>query len=269
MSETHPALIRANGSKVIQLSHSQTTTTPMKKRIGLLGGISHESTITYYRALMEKYFQKNGDYYYPEVVIFSLDFQKCTDYENTKNTPVYIDYILTGITALKAAGADVVAMCANSPHAMYSEVSERAGVPMISIVETCAAQAKRQQIKSALLLGIKFTMQSSFYLDVFTKESITIVTPSEAEQNEINSIIFKELVIGTINPESKRRFLEIIESYPCDAVILGCTEIPQLIGQQDTKKIVLNPLDLHVDALLAYSLGEEGNTPLLMVRAKV
>lgn len=228
----------------------------MKKRIGLLGGISHESTIVYYRELMRRYFQKTGDYYYPEVIIFSLDLQKFTDYEDTHNTSAYIEYILTGINGLKAAGSDFIAMTANSPHAVFPEISRQAGIPMISIVETTAKEAKKQNVKRALLLGIKFTMQSSFYPDVFKREGIEIITPKESKQDEINSIIFKELAIGNINLDSKQRFLDIIDSYESDAVILGCTEIPFLIGQCDVKRKVLNPLDLHVDAILEYSLSK-------------
>lgn len=185
----------------------------MKKRIGLLGGISYESTIKYYELLMQRYFEKKQDYYYPEIVIHSLDFQKFTDLENSGNTQEYINYIVSGVDALKKAGVDFVAMAANSPHAVFSQVQAKAQVPMISIVKVTAQEAKKRAIQKALLLGIKFTMQSRFYHDVFKKHGIEIMTPKGKEQDKINRIIFEELVIGKINPESKRTFLNIIEAY--------------------------------------------------------
>lgn len=227
----------------------------MKKRIGLLGGISYESTIKYYELLMQRYFKKKQDYYYPEIVIYSLDFQKFTDLENSGNTQEYINYIVSGVDALKKAGVDFVAMAANSPHAVFPQVQAKAQVPMISIVKVIAEEAKKRAIQKALLLGIKFTMQSRFYHDVFKKNGIEIVTPKEKEQDEINRIIFQELVIGIKKPESKKTFLTIIEAYDADAVILGCTEIPLLISEHDTRKIVLDPLSLHVDAILAKSIS--------------
>lgn len=226
------------------------------KRIGLLGGISHESTIMYYALLMQKYFEKKHDYYYPEVVIFSLDFQKFTDFERSGDTHGYVEYILSGIRSLEYAGVDFIAMTANSPHAVFPTVSAQARVPMISIVETVATEAQKNGVKRSLLLGIKFTMQSSFYPDVFTKRGMEIIVPQGSDQNEIDQIIFQELVIGAIRPESKKRVLEIIESYDTDTVILGCTEIPLLIGIDDTEKKVLNPLALHVKAILDFSLNE-------------
>ncbi|MCW3979041.1 MAG: amino acid racemase, partial [Candidatus Bathyarchaeota archaeon] len=158
----------------------------MAKRIGILGGISHESTLRYYELIHEKYYRRRGDYHYPEVVVFSLGFQRFTDLEDRGDTEGYIDYIMEGVRSLEAAGAEFVVMAANSPHAVFDQVQKRAGVPMISIAEVTAKEAEREGLKTLLLTGIRFTMQSSFYREVCGRHGIEVVTPSEEEQDEID-----------------------------------------------------------------------------------
>ena len=227
----------------------------MARRIGVLGGISHESTMRYYGLIHEKYYQRRGNYHYPEVVIFSLDFQRFTDLEARGDADGYIEYIMEGIRSLEKAGADFIVMAANSPHSVFEEVEEMCRVPMISIVEATAERAEREGMRTLLLTGIKFTMQSTFYQDVFRRRRIEVVTPSDEEQEEINSIIFGELVLGVFREESRRRLLEIVESRDVDGVILGCTELPLIISQEDTNVRLLDTVEIHVDAALELSLS--------------
>ncbi len=226
----------------------------MSKRIGILGGISHESTARYYTLLHEKYHERMGDYHYPEVVVFSLDFQRFTDYENTDRDG-YVEYIMHGVRGLECAGAELVVMAANSPHAVYREVSEAAAVPMISIADAAAEKAAELGLERVLLLGIKFTMQSTFYHEKLGERGVAVVTPDEGEQDEINRIIFDELVIGVHREKSKERLLEIVGGYPVDGVVLGCTELPLIIGEGDTGLAVLDTVDIHVEAALDYALS--------------
>ena len=226
----------------------------MSKRIGILGGISHESTARYYTLLHEKYHARMGDYHYPEVVVFSLDFQRFTDHEN-RDRDAYVDYIMHGVRGLEDAGAEFIVMAANSPHAVYREVSEAAMVPMLSIADATAMKAAGLGLERVLLLGIKYTMQSTFYQEKLAEHGVAVVTPDEAEQDEINHIIFDELVIGVHRDESKERLLEIMGGYPVDGVILGCTELPLIIGEGDTGLTVLDTVDIHVEAALDYALS--------------
>lgn len=228
----------------------------MEKRIGILGGISHESTLRYYELIHEKYYRRRGDYHYPEVVVFSLDFQRFTDLEDRGDTEGYIDYIMEGVRSLEKAGAEFVVMAANSPHAVFDEIQERAVVPLISIVEVTAEEARREGLRTLLLLGIRFTMRSTFYREVCGRHGIEVVTPSEEEQVEINRIIFDELVLGIISDKSRQRLLEIIGGHDVDGVILGCTELPLIMGQEDTEVRVLDTVELHVEAMLDYSLSQ-------------
>lgn len=226
----------------------------MKKTIGILGGISLASTIQYYKLITDLYYEQCKDYYYPEINIKSLDFQYFTDLEDEKRTDEYIDYIIKGINSLKAAGSDFVIMAANSPHSVYPQVADKIDIPMISIVETTAKKAIELNLKKVLLTGIKYTMQESFYQNGFNKHGIKVITPNEIHQDEINDIIFKELVINKISDKTRLRMLEIINSYDVEGVILGCTELPLLLQQKHSNLKLLDTLSLHAKAALDFSL---------------
>jgi len=226
----------------------------LAKRIGILGGISHESTIKYYKFILSKYFVKKRDYHYPEIVIFSLDLAKLTGFEDSGDIDGYIQYIMAGIQALENSGAHFIVIAANSPHSVFEIIQERANVPLISIVEVTAKEAHKHGMKKVLLMGIKYTMQSPFYKDVFKNRGIQVVTPTEKEQEEINRIIFDELVIGIFKDKTRKRLLEIINGHQKDGVILGCTELSLFLNQEDTEVKLLNTLELHAQAALEYSL---------------
>lgn len=221
-----------------------------KKRLGILGGISYESTAKYYELFHQKYFQKFGNYYFPEVVVMSLDFQKFTDYEDTNDMKKYITYISSGIKVLENARADVIIMAANSPHSVFDEIQQRTSVPMISIVEVTAEQAHKKGYKKLLLFGIRYTMQKNFYAPICAKYGIEVMVPSDREQREINDIIFQELCIGKIHDASREKLIEMIDRYKPDTTILGCTELPLLLDEKNTERKLLNPMDIHLNAAL-------------------
>lgn len=224
-------------------------------RIGILGGMSYESTIKYYDLILQKYFEIYNDYNYPEIVIFSLNFQKVIDYELGNEKEKYIEYLMGGIKSLENAGVNFIVMSANSPHAIYRDLENLSNVPILSIVKVTIEKAKNEKMKTLLLLGIKFTMQSTFYQEYSKKLGIDIITPTEGEQDEIDKIIFDELVIGFYRQESKKRLLQIINKYDVDGVILGCTELPLILSQKDTKIRLLDTVELHVEAALNYYLS--------------
>ena len=228
------------------------------KKVGILGGMSYESTIKYYDLLLQKYYEKYQDYHYPEVLIFSLDFQKVIDCELGDDENIYVNYLMEGINSLQNGGSDFIVMAANSPHAVYDKLILKSKVPILSIVEATAQKAKKNNLKNLLLLGIKFTMQSSFYKDTFAKLKMKVKTPVESEQDVINKIIFDELVIGKFTVESRDSLLKIINSYDVDGVILGCTELPLILHQNDTNVILLDTVEIHVEATLNYCLEQSG-----------
>ena len=226
------------------------------KKVGILGGMSYESTIKYYDLLLQKYFDRYQDYHYPEVLIYSLNFQKVIDYELGDNEGIYVNYLMDGIKSLQNGGADFIIMAANSPHAVYDRLIQKSEVPILSIVETTAEKAKSKNLRKLLLLGIKYTMQSSFYKDYFAKSDMEVITPLDSEQDIINQIIFDELVIGKFTKESKSMLLKIIKNYDVDGVILGCTELPLILQQNDTKIVLLDTVEIHVETALQYCLEQ-------------
>jgi aspartate racemase len=229
----------------------------MAKRIGILGGISHESTARYYQLIHEKYYVRRDDYHYPEVVVYSLDFQRFTDLENG-DREAYIAYIMQGVRGLEAAGAELIIMAANSPHAVYADVADAASVPVLSIAEATMERAECMGLRRLLLLGIKFTMQGTFYQEAGARHGVQVVTPSEPEQDDVDRIVFSELVIGVHREESRRRLLDIIDTYPVDGVILGCTELPLILEQGDAELPLLDTMDIHVEAALDHALAGLG-----------
>jgi aspartate racemase len=179
------------------------------------------------------------------------------DYELGDDRVKYVNYLMTGINSLQDAGTRFIVMAANSPHAVYDDLVKLTKVPILSIVHTTAERAKQEGMKKLLLLGIKFTMQSTFYPDYCGEIGIEVITPSEKEQDLIDKIIFDELVIGFFKQESKLELLDIISRYDTDGVILGCTELPLILSQKDTELKLLDTVELHVESALKYYLSLE------------
>lgn len=227
----------------------------MTKRIGILGGISTESTLRYYDRIIKGYYDRRQDCHYPEIVIFSLDFQRFTDAENSGDTDAYVSEIMTGITALEQAGAAFILMAANSPHAVFDQVEALAHVPLLSIVHVTAREGQRRELRTLLLLGIRVTMQGSFYQDACRARGIYVITPSDHEQDRIDAIIFEELTRGIFKDRSRAAILHIIGQHDVDGVILGCTELPLLLQQHHTHVPLLDTLALHAEAALDLALS--------------
>lgn len=226
-----------------------------RKRIGILGGMSYESTIKYYELILQKYYQQFHDYHYPEIIIFSLDFQKIIDLEHSDELNSYIDYLMEGVSSLENAGVSFIIMAANSPHAVFKELETYSKVPLLSIVHATGEQAEKMNLYKLLLLGIKFTMQSTFYQTYFKSLGMEVITPSEVEQDDINTIIFDELVIGKIEDASKTKLLKIIKNYGVDGIILGCTELPLILHQTDIEIPLLDTVMIHVNKILNHFLS--------------
>jgi len=228
-----------------------------RKRIGLLGGISHESTARYYTTLHRKYFERCGNHQFPEVVVYSLNFQQFTDLENGPDPAAYINYIRTGIDGLLRAGVEGIAMTANSPHAVYDHLVDECPVPVLNLIEAVCAYAAERNLRTLLLLGIKFTMQSDFYQRTGDRHGLSISTPCATAQDRIEQIIFSELSHGDIRATSRAAIQSMVGDHPCDGVILGCTELPLLIGPNDLTVPSLDTIDIHTERILDWALSPD------------
>ena len=227
---------------------------PEMKRIGILGGISHYTTIEYYSRIMNLYKNLYNDINYPEIVIYSLSHGRFKEYEDTNRMDEYVDYISQGINGLIHSGAEIIALAANSPHRVMNELKKRFDVPIISAIDSAYHEAQRLEIQKGLLLGIKFTMQSTFYQERFKEGGIDLITPGNQEQDIINDIIFNKFNGQTIDQASIDTILNIISGYPVDGVILGCMRLPVFFNEQTAGGVnLVNTLDRHIEEILENS----------------
>ena len=222
------------------------------KKIGIIGGISHFTTIEYYNRLMDLYKSQYGTLDYPEIIIYSLSHGLFKEYEDNQQIDKYVDYISYGIEKLIIAGAEVIALAANSPHRVFDILQNKFEITMVSAVESALKESQRLNIKKGLLLGIKFTMQSNFYQDKFRHAGIELITPDNEEQEIINNIIYNKLINGQdIDLESKSHILKIILNYSVDGIILGCMRLPVFFNNKTVPELnLVNTLDKHIEAIL-------------------
>jgi len=222
------------------------------KKIGILGGISHYTTIEYYTRLMDLYKIQYGNIDYPEIIIYSLSHGLFKEYEDNQQMDEYVDYISYGIERLISAGAEVIALAANSPHRVFDILQNKFEIPIVSAVDSVLKESQKLHIKRGLLLGIKFTMQSTFYQDRFKHAGIDLITPNIEEQDIINDIIFNRLTAGKdIDADSKDHILKIISNYSVDGIILGCMRLPVFFNKRTVPELnLVNTLDQHIEAIL-------------------
>ena len=218
-------------------------------RVGLVGGIGPESTIDYYRLLMAA-----G---HTSIVIDSLDVARLVGWMTRNELPAAADYLVAALQRLAAAGAEVAIICANTPHIVFDDVQRRSPVPLVSIVEAVGDHVAALGLRRAALCGTRFTMQASFYPDVFARRGLTIVLPNQQEQTLIHDKYLGELLKGQFLPATRSAILAIVEAMVArdgiEAVILGGTELPILLREPSHAGIpLLDTTKIHVDALLRY-----------------
>lgn len=217
------------------------------KRIGLLGGIGPASTRLYYDLLIDRARRLSG--HSPEIVLFSLDFELFTHFENT-NDAAYVEMIVDGCRVLRDAGAEVLAMAANSPHARFDAVVSEVGRPLVHIAEAVCRQAAVLGVERPLLLGIPVTLRSAFYREIGKSYGLDVRIPDPVDHDLLRRVVFEELTHGRIRPESRDDLLALLADRPVDGLILGCTELALLIEQKHVHVPLLDSTSIHVDAIL-------------------
>lgn len=228
------------------------------KNIGIVGGLSPESTIIYYKHIIQCYYEKFKDYNFPEIIIYSVSFQKYVEWGSKDKLDIITNDLNNAVNALKRAGADFGIIAANTPHLVFDEVSKNTKLPLISIIDATAEEIQKENFKTIGLLGTIFTMSKDFYKNGLLKYDIKTIVPKKEDQEFISRVIYRELTRGKIKSESKRKFLEIIEKLKkegTEGVILGCTEIPLLISQEDCEIKLFNTAIIHAEKALNYALG--------------
>jgi len=230
------------------------------KKLGIIGGLGPESTIEYYRTIIELYRQRQPDGTYPYFIINSIDLTKGLNFMQMEDLPGMADYLLSEIAVLARTGVDFGLISANTPHIVFDQIAPKSPIPLISIVEATCAAAKVQKMKSVGLLGTRFTMQATFYSKVFAREGIDVVVPDLPDQDYVHEKYFSELVPGRFLPETRVGLLAIVDKLKTkngiNGVILAGTELPLILTEEMHHGVpLLNTTKIHcqaaVDAMFA------------------
>jgi aspartate racemase len=219
------------------------------KTIGLIGGMSWESTVEYYKIINELVTEKLGGIHSAKIIMHSFDFQEIEELQHSGKWDELTDLLVEKAILLKNAGADFIVICTNTMHLMADDIEKRANIKVVHIAEATGDAIINKKMNKVALLGTKFTMQKDFYKKVLKdKYNIQTIIPNEEDMQIIHDIIYNELVIGKITHESKTKYINIIEKLAKDGaegVVLGCTEIPLLIKQDDVSIPIFDTTEIH------------------------
>ena len=229
----------------------------MYKRIGIIGGLSPESTVEYYLYLTRTYTQRFGTSAYPEVIIYSVSFQSYADWPALGRWDLVAHGLSETARKLEAAGADFIVISANTMHMVVNEVRQAVRIPVLSLLDVVAEAVAGRGFKTVGLLGTRYTMEQDFFPRALASRGIETLVPEAEERQYINAVIYNELVKGQINPAARQGYVEIIQRLArrgAEGVILGCTEIPLLVSEADAGLPLFNTTTLHAEAALEYAL---------------
>jgi aspartate racemase len=229
------------------------------KTIGIIGGMSWESTVTYYQIMNETVKQELGGFHSAKILLYSVDFSEIERCQAEGDWKKCGDILASAAESLEIAGADFLAIATNTMHKVVPQIQKRIHIPIVHIAEVTAEELKQNHITTVALLGTKYTMTQEFYKEKLENAGITVLIPEAQEIEVVNSIIYDELCLGSILQTSKERYLQIIETLKkrgAQGVILGCTEIGLLIKQEDTDLPVFDTTRIHAVKAAKLSLEE-------------
>lgn len=228
------------------------------KTIGLLGGMSWESTLTYYKIINEAIKAELGGLHSAKIILFSVDFDEIEQCQARGDWDKSGDILASAAQSLEKAEADFIVICTNTMHKVAPRVQAAIRIPILHIAEATAEELRQARILRVALLGTKYTMTQSFYKDKLVAAGIDVLIPEAADIEVVNRVIYKELCLGAVSPASKAEYLRIIDSLAqrgAEGVILGCTEIGLLIGQKDTALPVFDTTRIHAQRAALLSLA--------------
>ncbi|MDJ0782555.1 MAG: aspartate/glutamate racemase family protein [Desulfosarcinaceae bacterium] len=229
------------------------------KTIGLIGGMSWESTQTYYRILNETVKARLGGLHSAKILLYSVDFGEVEAWMRADDWAA-VEHHLTRIARrLKRAGADLLLICTNTMHRLAAAVEAAAELPLLHIADPTADAIKARGLQRVALLGTRITMEAPFYRQRLETGGLAVLTPTASQRQQVDEIIFKELCLGKILPASRIVYRDIIADLAAagaQGVILGCTEIGLLIGPQDSPLPLFDTTELHAQAAVEMAMAE-------------
>ncbi|MCK5820759.1 MAG: aspartate/glutamate racemase family protein [Bacteroidales bacterium] len=230
------------------------------KTIGMIGGMSWESSLEYYRILNEQIKEKLGGLHSAQCLMYSVDFGPIAQLQHDNNWEELTRVMVEAGQKLEKGGADFIIICTNTMHKMAEEVGAGVSIPLIHIADATAEEIKKLGLKTVALLGTRFTMEQNFYKGrLAEKHGLKVLIPDDTDMDIIHRIIYKELCLGTILEDSKSEYLRIIEKLidqGAEGIILGCTEIPLLVKQEDVSVPILDTTQLHAEAAVEFAVKE-------------
>jgi len=229
------------------------------KTLALIGGISWVSTADYYRYINEGINKRLGGIYYSRCIIHSFSYGVIKDMADAGNFAGVKDEFIAACQNMKAGGAEGIVICANTMHMFAPELEQATGLPVIHIATATASAINGAGLKKVGLLGTRPTMTMGFYTEKLSEHDIETLIPDEQEMDFIHETIFSELGKGIFTPETRERYINIMNrlvAAGAEGIILGCTEIPMLLTQDDVTMPVFDTTRIHADAAVAFSLGQ-------------
>ena len=218
------------------------------KTIGLIGGMSWESTVTYYQLINETIKQELGGLHSAKILLYSVDFAEVEACQAAGEWDRAADILTAAAQALERGGADLIVICTNTMHKVAPQVQAGVKLPLLHIAEATAQALRAQGIAKVGLLGTKYTMTQAFYRDKLIEAGLDVLTPDEADMDIVHRVIYDELCLGIIREDSRAEYLRIIDALAArgaQGVILGCTEIGLLVSQNDTALPVFDTTAIH------------------------
>lgn len=228
------------------------------RKVGLLGGMSWESSALYYKLVNEGVRDRLGGLHSAACVMASVDFAAIERLQVSGEWARAGELLAVEARSLVAAGAECVVLCTNTMHKVAADIESAVDVPLIHLVDVTAAAIRESGLRRVALLGTRFTMEEPFYRDRMARNGVETLVPDAAERAIVNAVIYDELVVGVIRESSRDRFRAIIERLAeagADGVILGCTEIELLVTQQDSPVPLFASTALHAKAAVDFALS--------------
>jgi len=229
------------------------------KTIGLLGGMSWESTVSYYRALNEGVKAALGGFHSAKLCLYSVDFAEIERLQHAGDWDATAEILSRAARSVEAAGADFLLIGTNTMHKVAPEIEASITIPLLHIADATAQRLADDGIRRVGLLGTRFTMEQDFYKGRITEGfGIEVLVPDAAQRDLVHEVIYHELCLGQVKETSRQRYLEIIESLReqgAEAVILGCTEIALLVQQSHTTVPLYDTTAIHAEEAVKWALG--------------